>query len=304
MSPLALLKKNSPVILAGAAVCMIVGAVISAVKATPEAEEILDSAKEEARQLKSENFPEEEFEENHEETRLAELAEDLPEPVQDVLERLKENTHLKRLHNKSWRSLYFRTGLKLGRCYLWTLLLTGGAIACVIGSQKASALKYTAALSMLSSGAAQNDSLKKKVRELIGDEQYKKLQEQVDHESMPELDEFEMAVLSGEIEQTGDGDQLFYDPFTERYFYSSVRSVQDAITKANTIKGRHRKHILRQNTLLTLLGLVEEPCGYEIGWDSGDSALDCWFHHQSIEDVFGELAVIVIDWSCPAPHKI
>lgn len=294
MNPGTFLKVHSPVLLAGAAIVLIVGAVASAIATAPKAAEEVKDIQEKAKKLDPENSSGEDSEETPVEGAIDKVSSNLPEPARMALDRVRNLTVVRNLRYPEYRTLYFDAAKVLGKRYLPTLAMAAGAVVCVIFSQKASAVKYAAAMGMLSTTAGRYDRVRDKIRKVLGEEEAVGLDRDILKEEAEEkFSDSDMTLACGEIEDTGDGDILFWEPITGKYFYSSTRALQDALTKASRI--RERKDI-SFNKLLALMGLEGIPNGNELGWKKSQSLIDFWFHNNDIEVDDDTRPLTIIDW--------
>lgn len=294
MNPGTFLKVHSPVLLAGAAIVLIVGAVASAIATAPKAAEEVKDIQEKAKNVNPENSSGEDSEKTSVDEAIDAVASNLPEPVQTVLDRVRDLTVVRNLRYPEYRTLYFDAAKVLGKRYLPTLVMAAGAIACVIFSQKASAVKYAAAMGMLSTTAGRYDRVRDKIRKVLGEEEAVGLDRDILKEEAEEkFCDLDMTLACGEIEDTGDGDILFWEPISSKYFYSSTRALQDALNKAGHI--RERKDI-SFNKLLALMGLEGVSNGNDIGWKKGENIIDFWFHNNDIEVDDDTRPLTIIDW--------
>lgn len=117
-------------------------------------------------------------------------------------------------------------------CYIPTAistLLTGG---CIIGSHKVSVRKQAAAMALYSASELTLRQYQDKVRSMFGDEKADEIDREVQLERARAHSISEKTYRQAdeiEIYETGHGRDLFYDVFSDRWFYSSAEFVKNGI---------------------------------------------------------------------------
>lgn len=150
------------------------------------------------------------------------------------------------------------------RCYIITVLLGGGTIACILGAHSIDTKRRVAlaAAYRLSEEAARD--FRNKVTETIGEKKVRKIdsdimQDKVQKTPLPDDDNLIF---------TGNGDQLMYDAWSGRYFKSSQLNVEKAVNTLNKIMIA-KKCSLSMNDYYETIGIpvLSNAVGDEFGWN-------------------------------------
>ncbi len=155
---------------------------------------------------------------------------------------------------------------KMSLCwkYYIPVVLTGGvSIACIIGAQSVSQKRYAALTSLYSLSETALSDYKKEAAELLKSKDLFKLEDGVAEKKMAEH-----PLSSNYVIETGNGDHLFFDCMSARYFRTdieTVRRIQNDLN-ADLVSG---KTIFRDlNDFYYELGLESVKYGDEMGWDA------------------------------------
>lgn len=97
-------------------------------------------------------------------------------------------------------------------------------------------------------------------------------------------------VSTREVLLVGDGDQLFYEEYTDRYFTSTMQKVQKAVNDTNyRILGQNYASL---NEFYSTIGLKPVPQGEEVGWTT-EHILEVDYSSQITDD---DRAAIVLSY--------
>lgn len=150
------------------------------------------------------------------------------------------------------------------RPYVPSIALSVVSAACIIGGTTTN-LKRNAALATVYS--ISENTLKEYQRrtvEIVGEEKAKEIEREVSRGKARE----NISIVSTDDSQflcnTGDGNTLFYDTLSGRYFRSSVNSVDRAINNIN--KMMLTEHYITINEFYNELGIPTIGAGSLIGW--------------------------------------
>lgn len=160
------------------------------------------------------------------------------------------------------------TGIKY---YIPSIALGSMSIACFVGAQSINA-KRNAALATLYAVTSNEFNTYK-------DEVVKKLGEKKEHEIVDRISEKKINdnPLSNSEVVVNNGDTLFYDTWSGRYFKSSISKVERAVNEINAECIEDLCASL--NDFYFLIGLPETKCGDNCGWNT-DRKLNVYFSAQ------------------------
>lgn len=120
--------------------------------------------------------------------------------------------------------------------YVMTIIVGGITIFCVVGSHVMSVRQIGDLAAGYNVAQVINQKYEKyseKVKEVVGEEKEAEIRKEVNHEVTKERIESIYTISERDISKvaifTGDGMQLFYDPFSDRFFYSSREAIKDGI---------------------------------------------------------------------------
>ena len=163
-----------------------------------------------------------------------------------------------------------------GPAYIPAIVMGASTIACIFGANilnKRHQAALTSAYALLDNSYK---DYKKKVAELYGEEAEEHIRAEIAKDNYDEKDV---------IEEETDGNQLFYDAFSERYFQSTMEKVLDAEYELNrevTVGGA-----AYLNEFYGLLGIPRVDYGDYLGWSSIALAEMYWqawvdFAHEKV----------------------
>lgn len=142
--------------------------------------------------------------------------------------------------------------------------------------------------------AANRDKVQKKLEQVVGKEESKKLIAEADKETAREILPWE----GPSIEYTGNGEELFLEGWSGRLFYSSQKAVQEAQDKINEQYRAYEEVFL--NDYYRALGIVETRFGDLYYWDRNECVgmdQECeWIHFHSYTTINEDgRSMIVLD---------
>lgn len=168
--------------------------------------------------------------------------------------------------------------------YLPVVILEGATIACVIGSQSINLRKQAALISAFSI----SETALREYQERMVIESPTKDRKVRDDISRSKIED--NPVTAKEVLLVGNGDQLFYEAHTDRYFMSTMQKVQKAVNDLNF-------QVLNQNyaslnEFYSMVGLKAVAQGEELGWTT-EHQLEVDYSSQVTDD---DRAAIVINY--------
>lgn len=145
--------------------------------------------------------------------------------------------------------------------YAPTVVATALSIACGFKSNDISKKKTAALTTLLNLSESMAKDYREKVVETIGEKKEQEIRDEVAKERAERhIESVENSVV------TGNGDSLFYDNYSGRYFRSNYEAVRKAFNDVNyRILGSYYASL---NEFYEALGLPEISIGDELGWAS------------------------------------
>lgn len=165
--------------------------------------------------------------------------------------------------SKNIEKITFKEGFKLTwRLYLPVVASAGLSIPCIIAGNRVSSKRYAALATAYTISETALQEYRDATREVVGDKKEKQIQEKVDSKRIEETYNG-----SNQIILTGDGDSLFYEPWSGRYFKSNWNTIMKAANELNASAISSMSGQITLNQWYSKLGLEENDAGDEVGWD-------------------------------------
>ena len=147
------------------------------------------------------------------------------------------------------------------KLYLPVVISTSLAVPCIVAGNRASSKRYAALAAAYTISETALKEYQEKTKEVIGEAKEKKIQEAISTQQVAEK-----KVSEKEVILTGDGDQLFYEPLTGRYFKSSWNAIQKACNELNEEALGSTTGSYTLNEWLDKIGLSTTEAGELLGW--------------------------------------
>ena len=122
------------------------------------------------------------------------------------------------------------------------------------------------------------------IPEVLSDSKRQSLEDKV-----AEIEAKDLDIPKDEIELTGRGDVLFYEPMCGKWFRSELQSVRAAVNDANEMMWGDMS--LSLNEFYECLGLASTEAGDLLGWRSDHSRIDISYRERSTKS--GELYFVM-----------
>lgn len=161
------------------------------------------------------------------------------------------------------------------RCYIPTVAVASASVACFVGAQSINARRNVALATLYTMTNDSFRNYREAVVEKIGEvkeEDVKNIVSKKELEKNP-VDSNEVIVTSG--------DTLCYDPWSGRYFKSSLEKIRGAVNDVNA--EINRDLYVSLNDLYFMLGLPTIKMGDCVGWNT-DHPLSVYFSSQIAEN--------------------
>lgn len=238
-------SKRSPEILTGLGIAGMVTTTVLAVKATPKALELIEEEKREQNRA------------------LLDAAEAAGE------EKCARVDHLKPLEvvKVAWKP------------YLPAALTGLASVACLIGAQSVNARRQAALYSAYKLSETALTEYKDKVVETIGEKKEKTVREKIAKDKVEQN-----PVTKTEVIVTGNGESLFYDPISARYFKSDMETIRRVINDLNYAMSYGSEMYVSLSQLYDEVGLEHTSISDNIGWNISDGLIEPDFSTQMTDD--------------------
>lgn len=145
------------------------------------------------------------------------------------------------------------------KCYVPAVAMSGAGVALIVAANVVSSRRSAALVTAATISERALGEYRGKVGELFGEEGAGKVADSIAQDRLNAN-----PVREGEVVRTGEGDDLFYDVYSGRYFRSSRAKVEAAVNLANETLLRNGYFSL--NDMYELEGLEPTRIGDEVGW--------------------------------------
>lgn len=174
-------------------------------------------------------------------------------------------------------------------CYIPTAGLELASIACLIGSAKAHKDSIAALSTAYSLSESAFKAYKEKVTETIGEKKEEAIREKISEDKIVNHPPAKQLIIN-----TGDGDTLFYDSVSGRYFTSNIEHIKKSV---NDLNRRMIDEIyISLNELYYELKLEEVDCGNMLGWNIDRGYISIHFSAKLTQD---QKPCVVLEYSVP-----
>lgn len=206
--------------------------------------------------------------------KIAEVNKDLDEPIEHLepIETIKE----------TWK------------CYISTIVFGTLTIACIVGSNSLNKRRNAALLGAYAIMDKSYLDLKKKIPEIVGETKANEIQAAVAKQQIDEK-----PVSNSEVVVTGKGEMLCLDPFSMRYFKSTINDIEKAVNRINTGMLNNMNMYASLNELYYEIGLDPTVVGNDIGWRVDRGIIELKPYAQLTE---GGEPCIVITYETPPEY--
>lgn len=148
------------------------------------------------------------------------------------------------------------------KLYLPVVLSTAAAIPCIVMSNRVSNKRYAAIATAYTISEAALQEYQEKTKEIVGEKKAKQITEAISD------DKVKGTYAGGnQVILTGNGDSLFYEPLSGRYFKSNWNDILKASNELNASAIADMSGQIRLNDWFEKLGLDPTDIGETLGWD-------------------------------------
>jgi len=167
----------------------------------------------------------------------------------------KEQKQFDKLTNKEIFKLTWR--------YYWPVAASITlSIPCIILGNRVSSKRYAALATAYTITESALQEYKDSAREIVGEKKVKQIQENIDNKKIEE------SYKGGnQIILTGNGDNLFFEPLSGRYFKSNWNDIAKAANELNADALSNMSGQISLNDWFSKLGLEDTDIGDNMGWE-------------------------------------
>lgn len=160
-----------------------------------------------------------------------------------------------------------KEAFKLTWRYYWPVVAsTVLSVPCIIAGNRVSSKRYAALATAYTISEAALQEYQDTTREIIGEKKAKQIQEAVDEKKLNTTYQG-----GNQIIMTGNGESIFYEPLSGRYFKSNWNEISKAANELNAEALGSMSGQITLNSWFSRLGLEDTDLGDQMGWDlAGD----------------------------------
>lgn len=147
------------------------------------------------------------------------------------------------------------------RYYLPVVASTTLSVPCVIAGNRVSSKRYAALATAYTISEAALQEYQDTTREIVGEKKAKQIQETVDAKKIEETYKG-----GNQIILTGNGESLFFEPLSGRYFKSNWNDIAKAANELNANALSNMNGQITLNEWFNRLGLEDTEIGDTMGW--------------------------------------
>jgi hypothetical protein len=149
------------------------------------------------------------------------------------------------------------------KLYVPVVLSAAASVPCLIASNRVSSKRYAAVATAYTISETALQEYQEKTKEIVGEKKESQIKEAVSKDTI------EKTYQDGKnnIVVTGDGDSLFYEPLSGRYFKSNWNKIAKAANELNKDAISSMSGEVDLNSWYDAIGLPRTSLGDEIGWN-------------------------------------
>lgn len=172
----------------------------------------------------------------------------------DKVRQYKESKQIDKITKKELFKLTWR--------YYWPVAAsTALSIPCIIAGNKVSNKRYAALATAYTISETALQEYQEKTRELVGDRKARSIQEAVNEDKIQKT-----YTGTNQIIMTNNGEDLFFEPISGRYFKSTWNDISKAANDLNAKALSNVTGYITLNEWFDKLGLENTVVGDELGW--------------------------------------
>ena len=152
------------------------------------------------------------------------------------------------------------------KLYLPVVISTCISIPCIIAGNRVSNKRNMALAAMYTVSETALQEYQDKTKELIGDKKYEKIQENLSADKVQKS----YQESSNNVVMVGDGESLFFEPMSGRYFKTSWNRISKAANELNADALGSMSGEITLGDWYDILGLPSTSLDNELGWTIAD----------------------------------
>ncbi|MFU8786314.1 MAG: DUF6353 family protein [Candidatus Izemoplasmataceae bacterium] len=185
------------------------------------------------------------------------------EKVQDLNKKWEEEITLGKKPNELLYKLTRKDILKLTwKLYVPVVVGTAVSIPCIVAGNRVSNKRNMALAAAYTLSETALQEYQDKTKEIIGDKKYEKIQESISSDKIQKT----YAEGSKNITMIGDGESLFYEPLSGRYFKTNWNRISKAANELNANALGDMAGEITLGEWFDILGLGPTDLDNELGW--------------------------------------
>lgn len=154
------------------------------------------------------------------------------------------------------------------KLYLPVALSTAISVPCIIAGNRVSNKRNIALAAAYTISETALQEYQDKTKEILGEKKYEKIQESISEDKVKKT--YQDGVTN--VAMIGDGDSLFYEELSGRYFKTNWNRISKAANELNAQSLNNLSGIITLNEWFYILGLEGTALGEELGWTITDGA--------------------------------
>lgn len=156
-----------------------------------------------------------------------------------------------------------KEAFKLTWRYYWPVAAsTALSVPCIIVGNRVSNKRYAALATAYTISEAALQEYQDTTREIVGEKKAKQIQESIDAKQIEKTYKG-----TNQIILTGNGESLFFEPLSGRYFKSNWNEISKAANELNADALTNMSGQITLNEWFTRLGLEDTEIGDRMGWE-------------------------------------
>lgn len=165
--------------------------------------------------------------------------------------------------SKQIEKITSKEAFKLTWKFYWPVVAsTMLSVPCIIAGNRVSNKRYAALATAYTISEAALQEYQDATREIVGDKKAKQIQENIDAKKIDETYRG-----GSQIILTGNGESLFFEPLSGRYFKSNWNDIAKAANELNANALSNMTGQITLNEWFSRLGLEDTDVGETLGWE-------------------------------------